>query len=88
MKMLLSFVLLVLLTACSGVNKKQSLQQVEQEQVTANRTETPSSLDALILENRGPAPELTNQVWLNTEHPLSIAKLRGKVVLLEMWTFG
>lgn len=36
----------------------------------------------------GPAPELTNKVWLNTDEPLKLADLRGQVVLLEMWTFG
>ena len=36
----------------------------------------------------GPAPELTNSVWLNTDQPLRLADLRGKVVLLDMWTFG
>ncbi len=36
----------------------------------------------------GQAPELTNEVWLNTDGPLRLADLRGKVVLLEMWTFG
>ena len=35
----------------------------------------------------GPAPELTNTIWLNTNAPLRLADLRGKVVLLEMWTF-
>ena len=39
------------------------------------------------LLDRGPAPELTNQTWLNTPTPLRLANLRGKVVLLEMWTF-
>ena len=34
------------------------------------------------------APELTNEVWLNTDEPLRLANLRGKVVLLDMWTFG
>lgn len=40
------------------------------------------------LPNLGAAPELTNEIWLNTEQPLRLANLRGKVVLLEMWTFG
>ena len=40
------------------------------------------------LENYGPAPELTNEIWLNTEQPLRLEDMRGKVVLLEMWTFG
>ncbi len=36
----------------------------------------------------GPAPEVTNSIWLNTNTPLRLADLRGKVVGLEMWTFG
>lgn len=40
------------------------------------------------LPDLGEAPELTNEVWLNTDTPLRLADLRGKVVLLEMWTFG
>lgn len=39
------------------------------------------------LRDWGPAPELNNKVWLNTPAPLHLANLRGKVVLLEMWTF-
>jgi thiol-disulfide isomerase/thioredoxin len=39
------------------------------------------------LTDLGEAPELTNEVWLNTEGPLRLADLRGQVVLLEMWTF-
>jgi DNA-binding beta-propeller fold protein YncE len=35
------------------------------------------------------APELSGaKSWLNTEKPLSIAGLRGKVVLLDFWTYG
>jgi len=34
-----------------------------------------------------PAPEITNLVWLNSE-PKRMADLRGKVVLVEFWTFG
>lgn len=40
------------------------------------------------LENLGPAPELENEIWLNTDTPLRLADLRGQVVLLDMWTFG
>ena len=40
------------------------------------------------LKNYGPAPELTNTVWLNTDQPLRLANLRGKVVLIDFWTFG
>jgi hypothetical protein len=40
------------------------------------------------LRDRGPAPELVNDVWLNTDRPLRLADLRGNVVLLNFWTFG
>jgi len=40
------------------------------------------------LPDLGPAPELTNDTWLNVESPLRLADLRGKVVIVEMWTFG
>jgi len=39
------------------------------------------------LPDLGQAPELTNNIWLNVDAPLRLADLRGKVVLLEMWTF-
>jgi thiol-disulfide isomerase/thioredoxin len=35
------------------------------------------------------APELTgHRGWLNTDKPLSLAGLKGKVVLLDFWTYG
>ena len=34
-----------------------------------------------------PAPEITGGPWINSE-PLSIEKLRGRVVAVEFWTFG
>jgi thiol-disulfide isomerase/thioredoxin len=40
------------------------------------------------LPDLGPAPELTNTTWLNVDSPLRLADLRGKVVIVEMWTFG
>ena len=52
-------------------------------------TPTPSSQAPRLasLPDRGEAPELTDQTWLNTPTPLHLSDLRGKVVLLEMWTF-
>jgi hypothetical protein len=51
----------------------------------------PASLPVLpnaSLPDLGPAPELANQVWLNVDAPLRLAGLRGKVVAIDMWTFG
>ena len=33
------------------------------------------------------APEWTNDTWINSE-PLRLKDLRGKVVLIEFWTYG
>src|SRR6185503_6422929 len=52
---------------------------------------TPSKgLDMPVQErSRIRAPELTgDRGWLNTEKPLSLAALKGKVVLLDFWTYG
>jgi thiol-disulfide isomerase/thioredoxin len=53
--------------------------------------ETSDSMNAgaatVDLKDLGAAPELQNDVWLNTPAPLRLAGLRGKVVLLNMWTF-
>jgi hypothetical protein len=34
-----------------------------------------------------PAPEITGGPWINSE-PLSMEKLRGRVVAVEFWTYG
>lgn len=53
------------------------------------RQQTISSMPMVAsLPDLGPAPELTNDVWLNVDSPLRLADLRGKVVIVEMWTFG
>lgn len=35
----------------------------------------------------GPAPAWENRSWLNTDHPLRLESLRGRVVLLNFWVF-
>jgi thiol-disulfide isomerase/thioredoxin len=35
----------------------------------------------------GPAPSWNNDSWLNTDHPLALSELRGRVVLLNFWVF-
>jgi len=50
---------------------------------TVTKPASPASLPDL-----GPAPELTNETWLNVDAPLRLADLRGKVVAIDMWTFG
>lgn len=56
---------------------------------TTSASKTPEQpLTSASLPDLGAAPELTNDVWLNVDEPLQLADLRGKVVALEMWTFG
>ncbi len=44
--------------------------------------------DPSVLADCGPAPELTGITgWLNTD-PLTLAGLRGKVVLVDFWTYS
>ena len=69
----------------SGVNEPSAETLPPELEATAP---LPEQLPAVELEDYGPAPELTNEVWLNTPGPLRLADLRGQVVLLDMWTFG
>ena len=57
-------------------------------QSTAQEQAESSMSNFTSLPDFGPAPELTNDIWLNVDSPLRLADLRGKVVIVEMWTFG
>jgi hypothetical protein len=72
MKRILVGFLFLLLTACATTQMTQ-----------INLPKFDASLADL-----GPAPELTNDTWLNVDSPLRLADLRGKVVAIDMWTFG
>ena len=86
MKFLLSVILLIILSACASADSSVSPQGLISD--SSEKPDNLQELDELHLKNHGLAPELTNQVWLNTDHPLRLADLKGKVVLIEMWTFG
>jgi hypothetical protein len=66
-------ILIFFLTGCAGPAEEPL---ISQGTTTSN------------LPDYGAAPELTNEIWLNTTKPLRLADLRAKVVLLDMWTFG
>ncbi len=53
------------------------------------RTNTKGTLMSAQQGVRVRAPEITGgRGWLNTDKPLSLAALKGKVVLLDFWTYG
>jgi hypothetical protein len=45
----------------------------------------PGLSDAISLGKR--APELVGESWVNSK-PLTLAALKGRVVLVEFWTYG
>ena len=91
----------ILLTSCQIFDKEpvdpsppdQLLQEadpdLEDDQPSIQPTEQENPLPIPdFVKDYGPAPEIQNDTWLNTPEPLRLADLKGKVVLLEMWTFG
>ena len=40
-----------------------------------------------VVPNGKAAPEFSGGAWINSE-PLSMQKLRGRVVLVDFWTYG
>ena len=76
---LTSLVSTILLSACA----------LGEEAVTPSTDRPPGHvLKIEALEDQGAAPELENEVWLNSDVPLRLSELRGRVVLLDFWTFG
>lgn len=74
--------LVLVLAACTAAAS-------EPEQLEAVTTVPPTPEEIVVnLPDLGEAPEFRNDVWLNSEAPVKLADQRGKVVLLEFWTFG
>ena len=76
MKYWFLLVLLFLLAACSSLSPPQGVP-----------SKPPGGI-APTLPDLGEAPELANEVWLNTDGPLRLSELDGRVILLDMWTYG
>lgn len=52
---------------------------------------TPSQVQLAMLQQQAApdAPDFPAGLeWLNTDRPLSLKELRGKIVLLDFWTYG
>ncbi len=74
----------------SALNGFESQNVVSQQLnvLKGNNSQTPK-IDTMALFNTNyPAPDFVGITkWLNTEKPLTIANLKGKVVLVDFWTY-
>src|SRR2546423_3751592 len=77
MKKLLALLLIALFILSSSIN------------ISATLPIKIKNFMAIRQQERVRAPELTGgRGWLNTDRPLTLAGLKGKVVLLDFWTYG
>ncbi|MAT97509.1 MAG: redoxin [Anaerolineaceae bacterium] len=83
------FLIFILTLAACTAPSAQETGRGEGEGITGD-AEVPPTEEAIMVElpDMGEAPEFQNDVWLNSEVPVTLAAQRGKVVLLEFWTFG
>ncbi len=79
--------LFLILPGCTTLAAKESGAEV---QIIASGTIEPPTRGAIVVDlpDMGAAPEFKNDVWINSDGPVTLASQRGKVVLLEFWTFG
>ncbi|MGB4942743.1 MAG: cytochrome c biogenesis protein DipZ [Candidatus Moraniibacteriota bacterium] len=70
---------------------KEKLDELKGEQSSESPIDRPTARaeEKSVLKNYGPAPEIVGiEHWLNTETTQSLAELRGKVVLIDFWTYS
>lgn len=81
-------ILVFVLTACSLPAAEET--GSGEGTALASGTVMPPTRGEIVVElpDMGAAPEFRNEVWLNSDGPVTLASQRGKVVLLEFWTFG
>ncbi len=71
------------------INKLESNQVVKQQlDALKGKETTPNTITSQLFNANTPAPEFIGITkWLNTDQPLTIKALKGKVVLVDFWTY-
>lgn len=77
-----------LLTVIVAGRMQLSLNKVAAQSASTGSQQDAETVYVSSLRDYGPAPEISGDSWLNTDVPLRLNNLKGKVVLLDMWTFG
>jgi hypothetical protein len=83
------FLILTLVVAACTAPSVEEAGSAEVAVIASSTEATPTRGDIVVdLPDMGEAPEFQNEIWLNSDGPVTLAAQRGKVVLLEFWTFG
>lgn len=81
-------IILLMVGACTTPAVEETSSE-EVEALASGTVQAPTRGDIVVdLPDMGEAPEFLNDVWLNSDGPVTLASQQGKVVLLEFWTFG
>jgi len=80
--------LIAFLLFCTGCSDTSIFSMPKQDIVFPQDIEADKMKPSTGLPDLGEAPEFQTDVWLNVDTPLRLADMKGKVVLVNMWTFG